>query len=105
MSTKCDGCGNTNSHETLQSYLELEVPPENSDLSDYVGYYFNTSELIGVHCKHGCKKVVQVEKRSRLTDASTTEFITTVLTRTKETSEGYKLNLNSLTSSTNFFLR
>ena len=104
-STKCDGCGNTNSHETLQSYLELEVPPENSDLSDYVGYYFNTSELIGVHCKHGCKKVVQVEKRSRLTDASTTEFITTVLTRTKETSEGYKLNLNSISSSTNFFLR
>ena len=103
-STSCDGCGNVNSHQTLQSYLELEVPPEDSKLSDYVGYFFNTSELIGVYCEHGCRKIVQAEKRSKLTDASQAEFITVVLTRGIETAQGFKLNVNSITSSTDLLI-
>ena len=67
-STSCDGCGTVNCQEILQSYLEIEVPSENGDLSEYLGYQLNTSELVGLICKGSCNKMIQVEKQMRISE-------------------------------------
>ena len=104
-STSCDGCGTVNSHETLQSYVEIEVPPEGSSLSDHAGYFFNTSTLVGLNCRNTCNKLVQVEKRSQLTNVKEANFITVVLARGIRTMDGFKLNTNSFSSSSDLFIR
>ena len=104
-STSCDGCGTVNSHDTLQSYVEFEVPSENGDLSECLGYQYNTSELIGQICKSSCNKMVQVEKRMRLSSVKETDFITVILTRTMETEDGYKFNTNKIESTNDLFIR
>ena len=82
------------------------IPYENGDLSECLGYQYNTSELIGKICKSStCNKMVQVEKRMRLSSVKETDFITVILTRTMETEDGYKFNTNKIESTNNLFIR
>ena len=104
-SFSCDGCGTANSHDILQSYVEFEVPPENADLSEYLGYQYNTSELVGVKCESSCNKMVQKEKRMRISNVEETEFITVILTRTMDTEDGYKFNTNNIESTNDLLIR
>ena len=45
-STTCLGCNKVFSVETNQIYLELDVPPENSNLNQIIEEYFNISEYL-----------------------------------------------------------
>ena len=74
-------------------------------MSEYLGYKYNTSELVGVKCESSCKKVVQKEKRMRISNVKETEFITVILTRTMETEDGYKFNTNKIESTNDLFIR
>ena len=96
-STVCRSCNNVHQSETLQMYVEMPVPPENSSLNDYVEEYLNTSSLVGKFCEDGCQKLVQAEKSSRLTEAGETEFLNIILTRAVETLDGFKLVENKIT--------
>ena len=104
-STRCESCNHINQSETLQTYVELQVPPDGSTLKDYVEDHFNSSTMVGVFCEDGCKKFVQAAKSSRIKDTSDAEFIPVILTRAVETLDGYKLNRNKIISSNDIFIR
>ena len=69
-------------------YIELYVPPDNSNLNDSVEEFFNIAELVGMKCD-SCKKFVQVQKQTKLTQGSASEFILIILTRGIGTQENY----------------
>ena len=103
-STKCCGCGQINKSETTRMYLEIPVPPDNSNLNDYVEDYLNSSCLVGVRCENNCQDFVQAEKRSTLKKSAETEFLV-VLTRAIETLDGFKLIKNKTISTDDVFIR
>ena len=86
-------------------YLELDVPSNNSSLGNYVSEYLNTSDLVGMKCEDGCKQFVEVEKRSRISQSSETEFIIIILNRVMQTQEGYSLIDNKVSAIENVFIR
>ena len=45
-STNCCACNQTNQHETLQMYIELDVPPDGCELTNSIDDYLNTSSLV-----------------------------------------------------------
>ena len=49
--------------------------------------------------------MVQVEKRMRLSNVKETDFITVILTRTIQTEEGYKFNINNIEAANDLFIR
>ena len=65
-STECIGCNSIHRFETIQTYIELEVPPNGQSLHHSIEEYFNTSELRGSFCEADCQKFTEVEKRSTL---------------------------------------
>ena len=83
-STTCLACSNEHSTETLQMYVELEVPKDKSNLNVCVEEYFNTSSLCEIFCEE-CNKLVEKEKRSTLRSTSEAQFIIIILTRAVET--------------------
>ena len=85
-------------------FLELDVPPSDVCLGDYVSEYLNTSSLVGVKCDT-CGKEVQKEKCSKLTSLKETEFLTVILNRHKETVEGVKFVRNEVTSTKDLYIR
>ena len=76
-------------------YVELQVPSDNSNLSDCIEEFFNSSSLVGVYCETSCGSLVQAEKSSKVTCTAETEFITVILTRAVETLDGFKINKNT----------
>ena len=66
-STQCCSCEQTHRTETTELFLEIDVPPANSNLSTYVSEYLNISSLIGKKCTNEQNKFVQAEKRVRIT--------------------------------------
>ena len=104
-STKCCTCNQIKESETSQIYIELQVPPDGSNLNDQIEEYFNNSSLIGAFCEIGCKDLVQSEKRSTLTKAAEAEFFTVVLTRAVQTLDGFQINRNKIISTNDVFIR
>ena len=104
-STKCCVCNCINESETNQIYIELQVPPDGSNLNDHIEDYLNTSSLVGAFCKIGCKDFVQSEKRSTLTLAAETEFFTVILTRAVETLDGFHINQNNIIPTNDVLIR
>ena len=93
-STECCSCNFVNQSETTQMYLELPVPPNDSNLNEYIEDYFNGSSSVRFFCENGCNNVVQSKKISTLTRAAETEFIVVILRRAVETLDGFQLNRN-----------
>ena len=103
--TKCCFCNHVNQSETTQMYIELQVPPDDTNLNDSVEDFLNSSSLVGLRCEEGCHQFVQSEKTSKLTQASETEFFIVILTRGMQTVEGFKLIKNRVTATNDAFIR
>ena len=86
-------------------YVELQVPPDNSSLNDYIEEFFNASSLVGVFCENGCQSMIEAEKSSKVTRTAETEFITVILTRAIETLDGFQLNKNKVIPTNDVFIR
>ena len=86
-------------------YLEIPVPPDNSNLNDYVEEHLNSSCLVGVRFENDCQSFVQAEKRSSLTNSDEAGFLVVVLTRAIATMNGFKLVENKTTSTNDVFIR
>ena len=104
-STKCTSCQHIYQSETQQTYVELQVPSDESNLNDYVEDFFNRCTTVGRFCENECQKIVPAEKNSKVTNASETEFITVILTRAMETLDGYQLNKNRVNITNDVFIR
>ena len=89
-SSKCNTCGHENSSETVQIYLEMEVPPDGSDLKAQVENYLNDGLPRLYNCEEGCKELRQKTIRMTVTNIQETEYLTIVLSRGIETMDGYK---------------
>ena len=104
-SSQCCNCNFDNQHEITQMYVELQVPPDGSSLNDYVEEYFNSCSLVGAFCENGCKQFAQSEKRSSLTKADETKFLTIILTRAVETLDGFQLNRSNIIPTNDIWIR
>ena len=86
-------------------YVEVPVPEDKSNLNNKIEEHLNTSSLVGIHCENLCEKFVQVEKSSKLTSVSETNFLIVVLTRGIETLDGFQMIKNRTVPTNDVFLR
>ena len=103
--TNCIACNHTNQHETTQMCIELDVPPDNHELTQSIDDFLNTSSLVGMVCENQCQRFVQKEKSSILTSTAETEFLLVILNRVTETMDGYHLNPNRTISTQDVYIR
>ena len=104
-STQCCSCEQIHRIETTEIFLEIDVPPANSNLSTYVSEYLNTSTLIGKKCTNEQDKFVQAEKRIRITSIKETEFIIVILTRGLKIDDVYRFIDTEVTITEDMFIR
>ena len=90
-STECLSCKHKIHSETTQLYLDLPVPPSNSNLKDYVEDFLNEGSTIGLHCQEGCEEFTQKVKRTTLTTSDEAGYLTVILSRGIETLDGFQL--------------
>ena len=79
--SKCNNCGHENSTETTQFYLEMQVPPDESDLKSQMENYLNEGSEREYKCEEVCKKMVKKTRMMNLTNADESEYITVLLSR------------------------
>ena len=91
-------------YETTQLYIEIPVPPDNSNLNEYVEEYFNISDLVGLRCD-ACQHFVQKERKSKLTLGCEAEFIIVILDRGIQTLDGFELVKDITHPTNNVFIR
>ena len=86
-------------------YAEIPVPPDDSNLNDFVEEFFNTSTLVGRSCDDGCQGFEQAETRSKLTSAAEPEFFIVILTRAVQTMDGFEFVKNKTSATSDVFIR
>ena len=105
-STECQTCQITNEYETApQLYLELDVPPNNEDLKDYVEDYLSKQSRLECLCEGGCNKYTQKIKKTSITSSDEVKFLTVILTRGIVKDGGYHLVQNKILSTNDIYLR
>ena len=82
----------------------MNVPPNNTTLSDHLEEYFNTSELVGRNCEDDCQKYVMAETRNQLTLGSQTKFLLVILSRGMDTGAGSHFNSNKTVATNRLFI-
>ena len=103
--TSCITCGNKNTSEQSQIYLEIDVPPEGSSLCDYVERTLNDGIMVEYHCEDGCKTRFQAEKRTLLKSNKEAQFIIIMLQRTTLSEYGPQIIFNNINSQGNINIR
>ena len=83
----------------------MNVPPDNSILSEFLEDYFGTSTLNARFCPDDCKKLCQAEKRSAIKNVRQTEFFLVILTRAIESLDGFELIENRTISTNDVYIR
>ena len=98
-STVCSSCQFRIQSETNQLYLEMSVPPNGSNLKNYLEDLLNEGSKVGLYCEGGCSAFSERVKRTSLTCSDEAKFLIIILTRGIETMDGYQL-VNSKINST-----
>ena len=104
-STECQSCKHRNVSETTQLYIEIPVPPSNSDLKDYVEHFLSEQSEFGYQCQEGCNDLTKKTKQTSITNSEDAKFITIILTRGVETLDGFHLVNNKIKSTDNVNIR
>ena len=104
-SSRCLSCQHEINSETTQMYLEMTVPPNDSDMKDYVEDYLNEGLTMGYFCDEGCKKFSDKTKRTTLSSGINAKYLIVILTRGIETLDGYHLVTNKVTATSDISLR
>ena len=97
-STTCSQCGMRSESEALQIYEEMQVPPDQSNLKNYVEQFFNESVTVDSQCQDGCKQKGRGERRTTLKSIENSKFIVLIFSRAVDSGHGYKLVKNVVTS-------
>ena len=77
-SSICLSCNGVNESEIKYSYVDLDVPDEDSFLKASVENFFNTPNIVNSNCEL-CKSYVQVEVKDQLVSINETQFIIIIL--------------------------
>ena len=103
-SVECCACNHLTTYETIELFIEIPVPPDNSRLNEFVEEVLNISELQGMYCE-ACQSFAQKEKRTKLALGCESEFMIVILQRGIETLDGFKLVKNCTSPTDNVFVR
>ena len=101
----CLACKHKNESEQSQIYLEMEVPPDGSNMGEYVEEMINDSCIVQYHCQDGCQAQFQAEKRFMLKSVNKSEFLIVLLRRSIMTENQVEIVENSIQSTNNLLLR
>jgi hypothetical protein len=104
-STTCVNCGKMNESEQNQLYVELDVPPNGSNLNEYVEKHFNGYCEVDYNCQDGCNVKCGAENRSMIKSCEDVEFLIVILRRVVQGEEGPMIIQDSLNSTYNICLR
>ena len=102
-SSMCLACKHKNESEQSQIYLEMEVPPDGSKISEYVEELINMSSIVQYHCQDGCQSYFQAENRTQI--KSNPEFLIIILRRSIMTENGPEIVENNLESISDILIR
>ena len=81
------------------------MPPDGSELSDYVEEMINESSIVQYHCQDGCQANFQAETQTMLKSVNQAKFITIILRRSMMTENGAEIVENRIGSIKNISLR
>ena len=85
-------------------YVEMDLPSNESSLSESLEDYFCTSNLSAWPCNN-CNNICQSEKRTQIGLVTETEFLTMILTRTIQTEGGFELNKKEIICTNDVYIR
>ena len=102
--SSCTLCEDETEWNTVQTYIELDVPADNSNLHSAVQNYLNETSMNSQFCE-SCKSNVKKLRTNRITSIEDTPFITIMLRRAIDSQDGLMLNKNSVISTNNILLR
>ena len=97
-STKCKGCRKINQFEQNQLYIEIDVPPNKSKLSEFVEEYLNGFCEVEYDCNDGCKQKNGAENRATLMNCKDTEFIIVILRIVVQGDDGLEILQNTVSA-------
>ena len=103
--SECLICKKRNQFETNQLYVELEVPPNNSILKDYVEDYFNEKSKSIYRCEEDCQALSEKMRWVSLTNSDEAKFLIVILTRYMDTLDGFRLVGNKINSTQTIVIR
>ena len=102
--SSCTLCEDETEWNTVQTYIELDVPADNSNLHSAVQNYLNETSMNSQFCE-SCKSNVKKLRTNKITSIEDTPFITIILRRAMDSQGGLMLNKNSVISTNNILLR
>ena len=95
-STICLSYEIDNSYETNQIFIEMPVPPDNSNLKLYVEDYLNGSSKLKLFCDDGCRGESTKIQKKRILDCDEVQFLIVLLSRGQDTMNGYEFSTNKV---------
>ena len=104
-SRMCKECGHKNEYKTNQLYIELDVPPNNSNLQEYVEGFLNHELEVGSRCEASCDRYTRKIEKKSVTQIEEARFITVILTRGIDTAGGYQLVKNKILATNDIKIR
>ena len=81
----------------------MEVPPDGSNINEYVEELMNESDIVQYHCQDGCQSNFQAENRIQI--KSHPEFIIIILRRSVMAENGLEIVENTFNSTNNISIR
>ena len=83
----------------------MDVPPDSSNLSDYVEDMMNGSSIVQYHCEDGCNAHYQAENRTQLKSVRDSQFILLLLRRMVITENGPEILKNNVIATQDLMIR
>ena len=104
-STTCMKCGKASESETNHLHIEIDVPPINITLKQYVEEILNGCIKVEYKCNDGCKMAEGAENRMNLKSCKETDLFIIILRRVIQDTEGSKIVQRSTETTHNIFIR
>ena len=98
----CCTCYNSvDRNDSIQLYVELDIPCDNSNLNIMVEKYFSSSPLTNGYCDAQCFQEVDMKRIKKITSIDEAQMITIMLTRSK----GYQVNRDRVIATDDVFIQ
>ena len=104
-SSECSTCKHRNEFETTQLYVEIPVPPNNSDLKEYIEDSFSERSNFGGYCDGSCNAFSEKSKWTSITNTDEAKFLIVILTRGIVSMDGFQLVKNQIKSTDDIDIR
>ena len=81
------------------------MPPDSSNLTDFVEEFFNGSTIVHTYCHDGCRVPGEASRRTILKSTQESQFIILIFSRHVDAGLGYQLLPNRVVSTGNIDIR